>query len=172
MKISLRQLLGVLAVAGTVLLLLWFLWPSGAPASSRARTARADPRPSPPPPVQAAAAEPAPPPETDEEILERLGIDRDATPHCATINIWNARRVSLMTITQNMKDGQMMFNETELACLTGSPVPEGVLQVADYHVLKPQPPGLSNGPRGRDMTSPDNVIQRVPGARGAGDGAH
>jgi hypothetical protein len=164
MKITIRRLLGTSAAALALLLLAWFLWPStDTTASARARKG-----PSPPPqvaPIEVASAEP---PEPEVDILEKLGIDPKETPHCAKINQWWDRRVSQMTITQNMKDGQMMFNEKELACLTASPVPDGLLQVAEYHVLKPQPPGLSNGPRGREITNP--TVQRVPGARGAGDG--
>src|SRR5262249_5993659 len=153
MKISVRQLLvvgGVLLVVALAVLALWS-WPARPTAPAPGAVAAA-PRRTVPPPLSMSAAEAPlvgadnPAAQSADEILTRLGIDPKATTNCAQINVWNARGASLVTITENMKDGGMLFDEGELACLTASPVPPGVLDVADAHEKRPVPPGASNGP--------------------------
>jgi hypothetical protein len=172
MKVSLRQLLGVGGAILAIALLAWFLWPAAEPEKEASASAK-------PPPPRTAPASIAPQGDVDpvvaeararaatpeDQILEELGIDKSVTPNCAQINVWNYRGASLMTITENMKDGGMMFDEKELACLTASPVPPGVLDVADAHVKRPVPPGASNGPMPKRLDDPNMAVPRVPGER-------
>lgn len=136
-------------ITGAVVLvwLLWMVWPSAQPGTpSAAREARA--RQLTPPPPEEEAAPPAPPP-TEADVLAALGIDKATTPLCAQIWVWTSRRVPGWVITDNIEAQAMLFDERELACLTGTPrprpdwippLPGGILPMAENRPRYPQPP--------------------------------
>jgi hypothetical protein len=73
-------------------------------------------------------------PRKEGDVLERLGIDPEITPHCAVINQWHDRHVPMWVILDNMDAGAMKFHEFELECLTTSPIPPGILTWAENHI--------------------------------------
>lgn len=131
-KISVRRLLwaGGAAALAVLLLLLWAFWPA-APAPVKVATV------TPPKPKPVRTEVPETPVLIEDrkegDVLERLGIDPIATPHCAIINQWHDRRVPMWVILDNMEAQSMMFTVEELGCLTASPTPPGILTWAENH---------------------------------------
>lgn len=123
---------GGLIGAFLVALLLWMLWPEaqapkGPVAQQQAKAKK------PRPPAALANAE-IPQFKEPTDVLERLGIDPKATPHCAIINQWHDRNVPMWVILKNVDAQAMFFNETELECLTASPLPPGILDTAEQRI--------------------------------------
>ncbi|MEZ4240678.1 MAG: hypothetical protein R3F59_31905 [Myxococcota bacterium] len=132
MKLTLRRLMGLGGVLLAVLVLLaWFLWPA-APKQGP-RVAKVDTEP-PVAPAEQIPARDVLEARKDGDILERLGIDPEITPHCAVINQWNERHVPMWVILDNMDAGGMKFHNLELNCLTTSPLPPGILTWAENHI--------------------------------------
>jgi hypothetical protein len=132
MKLTVRRLVGIGGALVALLLgIAWLLWP----AAPDPKVAGVDE------PEQAEKAKKPvgggvdiTEPRKEGDVLERLGIDPEITPHCAVINQWHDRHVPMWVILDNMDAGAMMFHEIELECLTTSPIPPGILTWAENHI--------------------------------------
>lgn len=142
MKLSDRRLWvgGGLLTAALLVLLGWLVWPEKPTQTKGLVVARGAK------PVAAQQQEDAPIPQFKEpkDVLEELGIDPKVTPHCAIINQWAARNVPGWVILKNVDAQAMFFDENELACLTASPLPGGIVEAAEQRVRVQQPPGVRN----------------------------